>query len=414
MQVELWQVDRPIPYARNARKLSDAAVDKVAASIKEFGWRQPIVVDTERVVIAGHTRLLAAKKLGLAQVPVHVATELTPAQVKAYRLMDNRSHDESAWDMEMLGVELFDLQSLDMDLGLTGFNEDELAGLMAEKTEGLTDPDEVPETPDEPVTQMGDLWILGKHQLLCGDSTVATDVGRVLSTVMPDLMVTDPPYGVEYDPTWREGRDLGVGKRSKGKVLNDDRADWQAAYDLFPGNIAYVWSADLRSKEVIDSLIASKFTLRSQIIWVKQHFVLGRGDYHFQHEPCWYAVRSKGNWCGDRKQTTVWNIKNNNSFGNQDKEETFGHGTQKPVECMRRPILNNSNAGQCVYDPFLGSGTTLIAAESTGRICFGLEISPAYCDVIVTRWQNFTGKQAALEGGGTFAEAKDARQAVAA
>jgi DNA modification methylase len=234
--------------------------------------------------------------------------------------------------------------------------------------------------------------------LLCGDSTQAHNVDKLLNGVKPNLMVTDPPYGVEYDAEWREGRDLGIGERSKGKVMNDDRADWHEAYDLFPGNIAYIWSAGLRSKEVVESMLASGFKLRAQIIWVKQHFAMSRGDYHFQHEPCWYGVRKKGDWHGDRKQTTVWEIKNNNSFGNSAKEETFGHSTQKPVECMRRPILNNSSEGQAVYDPFLGSGTTIIAAEQTGRHCFGLELSPEYCDIIVKRWEQFTGQKAVLNG----------------
>jgi DNA modification methylase len=202
-------------------------------------------------------------------------------------------------------------------------------------------------------------------------------------------MVTDPPYGVDYDPAWRHR--AGVNKSSRGgKVRNDERADWEAGWALFPGSIAYVWHGALHATTVAESLVRHGFTVRAQIIWAKERLVIGRGDYHWQHEPCWYAVRKKGNWTGDRKQTTLWTI----ASGGQDIETA--HGTQKPVECMRRPLLNNSEPGQAVYDPFLGSGTTLIAAETTGRVCFALELDPLYVDVAVRRWQSFTGNAATL------------------
>jgi DNA modification methylase len=211
-------------------------------------------------------------------------------------------------------------------------------------------------------------------------------------------MVTDPPYGVEYDPAWRQQRGLSSSVRG-GKIRNDERADWAAAWALFPGNIAYVWHAALRSTTVAQSLTEQGFAIRAQIIWAKERLVIGRGDYQWQHEPCWYAVRKKGNWTGDRKQTTLWSI----STGNQDAETE--HATQKPVECMRRPMLNNSSAGQAVYEPFLGSGTTLIAAETIGRVCLAAELEPLYADVAVRRWQAFTGNSAVLESSGrTFDE----------
>lgn len=408
MEVTSWPVSRPIPYARNARKISQASIDKVAASIKEFGWRQPIVVDKEDVIIAGHTRLLAAHKLCMEQVPVHVANNLTPAQVKAYRLMDNRSNDEAEWDIDLLGPELMDLQGLDIDLSLTGFGDDELAKFLAtaDAFAGLTDEDAVPDAPDHPVTELGDLWILGRHRLLCGDSTVATDVDRLLHCVSPHLMVTDPPYGVEYNAEWRETA-LG-GKRAVGKVTNDQEADWREAWALFPGNIAYVWHAGRRAAEVQVSLEACDFVIRCQIIWAKNQFAIGRGDYHWQHEPCWYAVKGSGNWQGDRSQTTLWQI------DKPHKSET-GHSTQKPIECMRRPIINNSSPGQAVYDPFCGSGTTIIACEKEGRSALTLEIEPKYCDVIINRWQDFTGKEATLDGDGrTFTDVAMDRKPVAA
>ena len=213
------------------------------------------------------------------------------------------------------------------------------------------------------------------------------------------MMVTDPPYGIEYDPNWREEADLGR-QRQTGVVANDDRVDWSAAFRLFPGDVAYVWHAGVHAARVAASLAEIGFTIRAQIIWAKQHFALSRGDYHWQHEPCWYAVRNgkKSNWSGDRKQSTLWEVPNLNPFGGDRDEEATGHGTQKPVELMRRSILNNSSPGSLVYDPFLGSGTTLIAAEETGRVCCGLELDARYVDVIVTRWQNFTGATATLEG----------------
>jgi len=413
MKVETAAIKTVVPYARNPRK-NEAAVAKVAASIKEFGWRQPIVVDSEMVVIAGHTRLEAARALGMAKVPIHVAKDFTPQQIKAYRIADNRVGQEAEWDADLLRLELLDLEELDFDLSETGFDDDELAALMADAEDGLTDPDEVPDAPDDPVTVTGDVWLLGKHRLVCGDSTDADDVAKCLNGVEPHLMVTDPPWGVEYDPDWRNNarRENGepIGARAVGKVLNDDRADWSEAWSLFPGDVAYVWHGGKMSNIVADSLEKTGLNLRAQIVWVKNVHVVGRGDYHPKHEPCWYAVRKnrKGHYCGGRKQSTVWEI-------DKPRKSETGHSTQKPVECMKRPIENNSSPGQAVYEPFSGSGTTMIAAEMTGRVCHGLELSPEYCDVIVTRWQEFTGKKATLDADGrSFAAvAKDRNKAAA-
>jgi DNA modification methylase len=299
-----------------------------------------------------------------------------------------------------LKVELGDLQGLNFDLALTGFDPGEIENFLAEKTEGLTDEDAVPETPVNPVTVLGDTWLLGKHRIRCGDSTVATDVEALLAGVKPHLMVTDPPYGVEYDPKWRADVGVNQNKQKMGKVLNDDKADWREAWALFPGDVAYVWHAGLFAGTVGESLTACGFKLRSQIIWSKDRFALSRGDYHWQHEPCWYAVREKatGHWAGDRKQATLWHIKAREDGG-------VGHGTQKPVECMKRPIENNSSPGQAVYEPFSGSGTTIIAGEMTGRCIYAMELSPEYVDVAIKRWQDFTGQKATLESTGrTFDE----------
>jgi DNA modification methylase len=424
MIIELWPIDRPKPYAKNARKWGTNAVEKVASSIREYGFRQPIVVDPQDTIIIGHLRLAAAKKLELKEVPVHVARDLTPEQVKGLRLMDNRSHEDSAWDLALLAPEIADLKALAFDLSLTGFDGRELDSFLAPP-----DDDEkanaVPPLPAIPTSRPGDLWLLGPvgdgaggtHRVLCGDSTNGEATARVLAGQKPPfLMVTDPPYGVEYDPEWRVAVD-GGGRHALGKVANDDRVDWTPAWSLFPGDVAYVWHAGIYAGEAGASLLAAGFEIRGQIIWRKQHFVMSRGAYHWQHEPCWYAVR-KGNpahWRGDRKQTTVWDVANLNPHGGNREEQQTGHGTQKPIEVMRRPILNHTERGDAVYDPFLGSGTTLIAAEATERVCYGLEIDPQYCDVIVRRWQEFTGRQATLEATGrTFAAIAEERLAVAA
>ncbi len=395
---KLASVASLIPYARNARTHSDAQVAQIAASIREYGFTNPVLVDGDRGVIAGHGRLLAARKLGMADVPTIELSHLTPAQRRAYVLADNRLALSAGWDAELLRIELADLQADGFDLALTGFDAAEIAGIFALPTGGLTDPDEVPAAPEVPVTRLGDVWQLGRHRLVCGDSTDPATVERALAGVRPHLMVTDPPYGVEYDPAWRNRAGLGSTKRV-GKVENDHRADWREAWALFPGDVAYVWHGALHASTVAESLTACGFQIRAQVIWAKDRLVLGRGHYHWQHEPCWYAVRGQGHWAGDRKQTTLWQI----ASRAQDAETV--HGTQKPVECMRRPMENNSSPGQAVYEPFSGSGTTLIAAEVAGRVCHAVELAPAYVDVAVLRWQAFTGQQAVLEGGGaTFGD----------
>jgi DNA modification methylase len=387
MSVELRPLDAVRPYANNPRQ-NDDAVEAVAESIRRFGFRQPIVVDADGVIVAGHTRFRAAQRLGLATVPVHVATDLTADEIRAYRLADNKTAELASWDTSMLSIELDALRGAGIDWTLLGFDEEELAKLLAPAgTEGLTDPDAVPEKPVDPVTKPGDLWLLGKHRLLCGDSTSAADVTRLLDGAVPTLMVTDPPYGVEYDPEWRMDAGLTGNTARMGKVMNDDRADWTEAWKLFPGDVAYVYHAGVFASTVQQSLERAGFAIRAQIIWAKDRLALSRGDYHWQHEPCWYAVREggKGHRTDDRTQTTLWSIPARDDAGH-------GHGTQKPVECMERPVRNH--LADTVYEPFAGSGTTLIACERTGRACLAMELDPGYCDVIVRRWEEFTGKKA--------------------
>ena len=409
-KVERRPVGQLIPYARNARTHSDEQVSQIAASIREWGWTVPILVDEGGSIIAGHGRVLAAQRLGLAEVPVMVATGWTEAQRRAYVIADNKLALNAGWDTDLLKLELSDLKEVGADLDLIGFSDAELEVLLAPAgTQGLTDPDETPEPPVDPVSGPGDVWQLGRHRIICGDSTDALVVEKLLGDVRPHLMVTDPPYGVEYDADWRNkalrADGTPIAGRAVGKVENDDRADWRDAWALFPGEVAYVWHAGNKAHIVAESLMANDFDIRAQIIWAKNNIVIGRGHYHPKHEPCWYAVRegATGHWQGDRSQSTLWQINARESNG-------VGHGTQKPIACMRRPIENNSSPGQAVYEPFSGSGTTIIACEMTGRHCYAIELNPAYVDVAVKRWQEFTGQQAVLEGDGrTFAEVDSER-----
>lgn len=399
-RIEVWAVDRVKPYEKNPRSIPEKAVAKVAASLSEFGFQKPIVVDEQGVVIAGHVMLKAAIKAGITRVPVAISS-LSPAQAKAYRLADNRTAQETDWIDDLLRSEIDELKGLDFDLNLTGFDDRELQKLLSDDAE-LARAEETPEAPVNPVTVLGDVWLLCNHRIVCGDSTKADDVDKALNGVKPHLMVTDPPYGVNYDPTRTSDN-----KAKSGKVLNDDRADWTEAWALFPGTAAYVWHASMFTSTVLESLETVGFERRAMIIWAKDRMTLGRGHYHWQHEPAWYVVRKggNGNWCGARDQTTVWNIKAREDGGH-------GHGTQKPVECMRRPIVNNSSPGQAIYEPFSGSGTTIIAAEMTGRVCHAIELNPAYVDVAVKRWQDFTGQKATLESTGqTFEEVDEQRYA---
>lgn len=430
--IEFWPTDRLIPYANNARTHSDEQVDKVAGSINEFGFTNPILVDKQSGIIAGHCRLLAARKLGLEEVPVIILDHLTDSQRRAYILADNKLALDAGWDFETLNIEIERLAEESYDVGLTGFSEEELEQLRAEFEASHEDSDDAGGEPDqedgylggepkkEPVTLLGDLWKLGQHRLKCGDSTRPQVVKDLLNGATPNLMVTDPPYGVSYDANWRNEAlrvdDLGGKKkvragilrgRAVGKVENDDCADWTKAWELFKGNVAYVWHSGNLSRSFQTSLESQGFVVRNQIIWAKTMFAIGRGHYHWQHEPCFYAVRNgaTGNWQGARDQATVWHISH--------KSSETGHSTQKPIECMLRPILNNSEEGDLVYEPFSGSGTTIIAGQRSGRVVLAVEIHPGYVDMAIERWEAETGEEAVLQGadGKTFKEMAQIRGA---
>jgi DNA modification methylase len=393
------------PYPQNARTHSDEQIELLANLMLRYGVDQPIVVDEAGVILKGHGRRLAAIKAGFETFPVVMQRGLSDDDKRALRIADNQVALLAGWDQELMQLELGELKLHGFELPLLGFGDAELASFLNPANAGLTDPDEVPEAPAVPVSKPGDVWLLGDHRLVCGDATNAGDVALALGGSAPHLMVTDPPYGVDYNPKWRAEAGVNNNRGKMGDVANDDRADWREAWVLFPGDAAYCWHAGKYASTVQASLEAAGFEVRSQIVWAKDRFALSRGDYHWQHEPCWYAVRkgATGHWLGDRSQTTLWQIPAREDSGH-------GHSTQKPVECMKRPIENNSAAGDVLYDPFVGSGTTIIAAEMTGRACRALEINPAYVDVAVLRWQAFTGEQATLDGQ-TFEQVKAERVA---
>ena len=396
-----------VPYEANARTHSDEQVAQIAASIQQFGFTNPVLVDEQLGIIAGHGRLMAARKLGMSEIPTITLAGLSDEQRRALVLADNKLAENAGWDIDLLKSELTALNDAGFDLALTGFSVDELSRYLAPAAEpGLTDPDDTPALPDAPVAATGDVWILGRHRLVCGDSTTVEAVDAALAGVKPHLMVTDPPYGVNYDPGRRAQGMTDGAERATGKVLNDDRADWREAWALFPGDVAYVWHGMKTASTVQESLEDAGFELRSQIVWRKARHTLSpkninpkTAGYNPQHECAFYVVRKGGRsvWMGDRSQSTVWDI-------DHAKSET-GHGTQKPVEAMLRPIEHNSSPGQAVYEPFSGSGTTIIACEMTGRVCHAIELDPRYVDVAILRWQEFTGKAAHLEEDGrTFTE----------
>ena len=410
------------PYEGNPRIHSENQIAKIKSSIQEYGIVLPVLIDANNVIIAGHAVVRACSELEISEIPCVRATHLTEAQIHAYILADNRLAEDSEWDKPKLKAEMLRLRDeYGLELEHTGFEKREILRLRMDIAEEPKDEDAMPEPESNPVTVPGDIWQLGEHRLICGSSTDAETVQKLLAGAKPHLMITDPPYGVNYNPEWRNEM-LGGQSARTGNVLNDDNDDWRMAWKLFPGDVAYVWHASLHCRNVADSLEANGFMMRNQIIWVKPNFALSRGDYHWQHECCWYAVRndecpeianycegydaclyavkrnSKSHWQGSRSESTVWQI----GF-NEDTQTT--HGTQKPVECMRRPMLNNSEPNEIIYEPFCGSGTTIIAAESCRRICYAVELNPEYVDMTIKRFQAYSNQPVILEGDGrTFDE----------
>jgi DNA modification methylase len=427
-EIQMWHVDRLVFYIRNPRK-NDAAVDRMCASIREFGFKIPVLARSDGTVVDGHLRLKAARKLGswpggdATAIPVILCDEWSEAQVKAFRLMVNRSVSWAAWDDELLALELQELNEAEFDLSLTGFDPKELDDLLADPEDDAADA--APPLPTNPVSRLGDLWLCGKHRVLCSDCTSADAVARLLGERKPELLVTDPPYGISLDSEWRDRAGLnGCGPaeasymkhRTKGHtettISGDTRADWSEAFELVPSlQVVYVWHASVYTAEVLAGLLRIGFLYPQQIIWNKGRAVLTRTLYWFAHEPCWFLRKKNAPWYGKAgENTTIWDSASPKFIMGGSDEEKFDHPTQKPVDLMRRPILNHLKRGGLVYDPFLGSGTTLAAAELTERVCVGLELDPKYVDVIVQRWQTLSGTKATLDGDGrTFEQVKEGR-----
>jgi DNA modification methylase len=427
MKIEMRSLSAIKPYENNPR-CNDAGVDAVATSIRQFGFRQPIVVDEQDVILVGHTRYKAAWKLGLQEVPVHVAVGLTPAQAKAYRIADNQTASLSSWDDDKLPVELAQLQQMDFDLNLTGFSADELLRLLgSEENAGLTDPDAVPEPPDEPITQTGHLWLLGKHRLLCGDSSKPADVDRLRDGAAIHLAHTDPPYNVRVEPRSNNAIAAGLSSfqgtmhhqgldvarhpeksqpttkklRAKDRPLANDFVSeeefarlllaWfgNLARVLLPGRAFYIWGGYANCANYPPVLKATGLYFSQAIIWDKQHPVLTRKDYMGAHEWCFYGWKEGAAhpFYGPNNATDLWSIKKVNP-------QNMIHLTEKPVELAARAMEYSSKPGENVLDLFGGSGSTLIAAEQTGRKALLMELDPLYCDVIVQRFERFTGQKA--------------------
>jgi len=396
-----------VPDPHNANKGTDRGRDALAQSLGAYGAGRAVLIDRKGRIIAGNKTVEQARRLNLplrviktdGQHLVAVQRDdldlATDPRARALAIADNRVGElDLEWDVDMLR------QLREEGLDLSAFwTEDEFATLFAEPTAGLTDENAVVE-PGSTDIVVGDLFTLGQHRLLCGDATSAGDVTRLLDGARPVLMATDPPYGVNYDPAWRHRVNPNQ-RTAVGRVANDDRSDWTDAWKLFPGSIAYVWHAALKAPTVAGDLESAGFTLRSQIIWNKQHFALSRGDYHWGHEPAWYAVRGKGCWRGDRRQTSVWDVPNLNPLGGTRTNDNAvtGHGTQKPVRLFEIPLHNHTSTGGAMYDPFCGSGTALIAAEKLGRTCLAIDIDPRYVQAAVTRWEAFTGGKASRHRG---------------
>jgi len=392
MQIKEVEVTALIPYAKNSRTHDDAQVAQIAASIKEFGWTNPILVDGDKGVIAGHGRLLAARKLGMAKVPTIELKDMTEAQKKAYVIADNKLALNAGWDTNFLSLELQELKDQDFDLTLLGFDDKELDALLApETTEGLTDEDSVPDTPIEPKTKLGDIYILGNHRLMCGDSCSVTNMDKLVNGRQVDMWLTDPPYNVAYE-----------GKTKDALTIQNDSMD-NAGFRQFlrdayvtadtvmkAGAVFYIWHADSEGYNFRGAAYDAGWKVRQCLIWKKSTMVMGRQDYHWKHEPCLYGWKEGAGhlWATDRKQTTILEF---------DKPSRNGeHPTMKPVALFEYQMLNNTKGGDIVLDSFGGSGTTLLAAEKNGRIAYLMELDPKYCDVIVKRWEDFTGKKAIL------------------
>jgi DNA modification methylase len=400
MELIKKKVSELIPYINNSRTHSEEQITQIVSSIKEFGFTNPILIDKDNSIIAGHGRLQAVKRLGYEEVPCILISGLTKTQIKALIIADNQLALNAGWDLEKLSVEIEGLEEDKFDLNILGFEEDFLKDLLFKENEGLTDEDAAPDAPENPKSKPKDIWLLGSHKLICGDSTKAEDYKLLFKDNLADMIFTDPPYNVDYS---------GRGKNDLGKIINDNMDENKFVLfldDVFklmsdnlkPLSILYVCHPDSHSKPKIAFEIAfdKYFKKSSTLIWNKGNAGMGWQDYRSQHEPIlygWKEGKGKHNFYGDRTKTSIWNIK-------RDNTTEYKHPTQKPVELVKEAILNSSKEKDIIFDPFSGSGSTLIACEKLNRICYGIELDTKFVDVIIQRWQQFTGKEAIHEQSG--------------
>jgi len=403
MKIENADINTIKPYENNPRKLKDSAIEKVAMSLKEYGFRQPIVVDKDRIIVVGHTRYRASKKLGFKEVPITIADNLTPEQINAYRIADNRTAEESEWDSELLKMEIKDLEAKDFKLDLLGFNEDQLNDMLFEEKQGLTDEDEVPEAPEEPISKLGDIWKLGKHKLICGDATNKDTVKLLMEDNKADLIFTDPPYNVNYSA--RTGIRSGKIRDNMSHIKNDNLSDDEFdnliensinnMFENLDSKASYYICNNWHCSDVFKKILQKlNINVKAWIVWNKDWMSVGHSEYRSNHEFIFFGTLDSKNriFHNQGKENDVWTIR---KLSPTNKI----HTTEKPVALVERAIKNSSNNNQIVIDFFSGSGSTLIACEKNNRIFKGLELDPKYCDVIVKRWEQFTGKKAELENG---------------
>ena len=408
IQVEQWPVERLIPFARNARTHSDEQVVQIAASIAEFGFVNPVLVGPDNVIIAGHARLLAARKLALTEVPVIVLGHLSATQRRALVLADNRLAMSAGWDEGMLKIEMETLREESFAIELVGFSEQELISLLGEPTrEGLADEDAVPDEQDVVVTVPGDVWLLGQHRLLCGDATQMADIEKVLDGGLADMVFCDPPYCVDY--VGKTARKLTISNDALGGKFHEFLRESCANMLAVCGGAVYLCMSSSELHTLHRAFTDAGGHWSTFVIWAKHHFTLGRSDYQRMYEPILYGWRdgTRHFWCGDRDQGDVWFIKR--------PMANLEHPTMKPVELVERALRNSSKARDTILDPFGGSGTTLIACEKSGRRARLMELEPRYCDVIIRRFVDFSGKPATLQSTGqAFGDVEAARLVAAA
>ena len=402
MKVQLTNIDEIKPYPKNPRKLSKKAIDKVAMSLKEYGFQQPIVVDKDKIIVVGHTRYQASKTLGYKEVPVLIADQLSPEKINAYRIADNRTNEEAEWDYDLLETEIKELHDKDFDLNLTGMDDKELNKILFEEKQGETDDDAIPEAPEKPISKAGDKWILGKHKLVCGDSTKAEFISLLFGENKADMVFTDPPYNVNYGMFTGSSKN---GYRFKHRQIeNDNMSDDEFRAFLINflkeskdyvklGSPYYICYGERQGIAFLSSFKEAGLHHSCNIIWKKHTLVLGRSDYHYIHEPIFYGwfEGQQHKYYGDRKNTSVW------EFDRPMKSDL--HPTMKPVNLIINALKNSSKEEDIIYEPFSGSGSTFIACEKLNRSCYGIEFDPKYCDVIIKRWEEWTGNKAVLENG---------------